>query len=248
MKYPYISIDPIIAEVQSTYTRLASEGTIEAEKCYTAAVECIRLIGNTNYEDYSDIISIKGYSAHLNPGFYLAKEVWELGPKYGDCDIYDLRSAFICTTKDTCGSYRKNRRLFAGNSATLRYLHPDYAQLAQHAETCYIIKSKPNIITVTKANVTIGITYEGLKRDEKGLVMMQDEIHGIIAIKNYMLMDCLREEYIRGKLPRYIYKDIEQLYLDNINDAQDALKESSEEESYQFMKASQKRFDRFNQF
>jgi hypothetical protein len=248
MKYPYVSIDPVIADIQDMHTKYALDGTLDTDKCYSAIVECIRLIGGNHNDHFSEVISFKGFTEQLPGNFYMMEEVWELGEPYGTQEIYDLRSAFIACTVGLNTNYRKYRRLFAGNSATLRYVHPDYAQLARQGNPCYVVKSKPATITVTQPKMKIGISYFGLKKDEAGLVMMQDEPWSIKAVKFYALLECLRERWLEGKLANYVWTNLQAEYTDAFDRAQGKQKESSEEEQYRFILAQQRRLDRFNNF
>jgi hypothetical protein len=248
MKYPYTSIDPIIADVQDIHTQLNLEGVLDTDKCYSAMVDCIRQIGGNHNNQFSEIITFSGFSERLPLNFYMMEEVWELGEPYGSSEIYDLRSAFVAASAVAPMNYRRKRRLFAGNSATLRYVHPDYAQLARRNDPCYVLTGKPPTITVTQPRMKIGVTFYGLQRDENGQIMMQDEEWSIQAAKYYALLECLRERWIMGKVPNYVWTNLQATYTNAFDKAQEHQKASSEEEQYRFIIAQQQRIDRFNRF
>jgi hypothetical protein len=39
-----------------------------------------------------------------------------------------------------------------------------------------------------------------MKTDEQGVIMMQDEVNGILAVKNYVTMMLLREGFLMGQV------------------------------------------------
>lgn len=229
MKFNYIPIQPIIAEVQDEFKDMDAQGRLDVDTCYSSAVECIREIGGNQYEKDHQVLCVKKMLNALPVNFYLMQEVWELENANSDEEIFNIMEAF---KRSGPNSKVRKRRLFAANDETMLLMAEGEgkARCAPKDQNWYILKTPPPLIRFGQINFTAGIVYYGLKRDNQGRVMMQDEINSIKAVKNFVLMTALRPGFLAGRVPQYAYQEVKQEYIIYIDQAQGVMKMPSAED------------------
>lgn len=221
MKFPYIPIKHLIADVRSELKRMNQAGEINEEDCINTAIECIREIGGANYTpDLEELVYIDNHKGCLPEDLYLITDLWlcEAEP------CWEKVGGSIWFTKEG-QHYRGSRILFPGDGMTGRNfcVNKNYPSPSP-TEATYIIKH-PNIIRCSLPKAVIGILYMGLpKEDGTGSYLMQDEINSIKAVKAFVLLMLLKEKWIMQEIPNYIYQDLKRDYEVNLDQAQAVMK------------------------
>lgn len=219
MRFPFVTINYVIADVRAELKRMNQSGEINDIDCINYAIECVREIGGANYVEKPAVVHVKNHIGYLPKGLYLIKELWLCGShaqpsatKIGG--IWFSEEGF-----DYCG----NELLFPGDSFTGSKYCSNYHQYPNVTLTqkTYIVRE--NQIRCSVADCVIGINGLFLP-GENGEYMMQDEIYSIKSVKAFIKTKVLEEKWIMGEIADYVYKSIQNDYLVNLDQAQAVMK------------------------
>lgn len=219
MKFPYIPISYAIADVRAELKKRDRAGLIDEDDCLNWAVEVIREIGGGTYESKPIVLHVKDNIAVLPKDFYKIQGLWLLNPAASGWKPFAGKIWF--SEGDT--SYITDTMIYPGDSFTGTRYCSSHTLASNSRDVTYIVRH-PNIIRCSLPTCDIGMEYLYLPRDEKGFLLMQDEVHTLKATKAFITSKLLKEDYLDQKVPRYIYKDMEQEYDENVLQAQSIMK------------------------
>lgn len=220
MKFPFITIDYVIADVRAELKRLNQSGEINDLDCINYAVECIREIGGANYVEKPVVVRIENHIGYLPKGLYLIQDLWLCGSKQ-DASVSKIGGIWF---SEEGFSYCGQELLFPGDSFTGSKYCSNYHQYPKVglSQKTYIVRH-PNQIRCSVPNCIIGIN--GLFLPCEGTeYLMQDEIYSIKAVKAFIKTKVLEEKWIMGEIPNYVYDTIKQDYTSNLDQAQAMMK------------------------
>lgn len=241
MKYPYISLDPIISEVQAQLRTMFKMGKLDTDDCYQYAVQCLRKIGSHQYDTVEEIKELKNHRLTLdNKGFHSFEEVRLLE----GCN--DIESIVHYQHK----TYTKGIPLKPVDSLSVTYCNSQYMHtISDMRHSNYIgftFRAPPGVLQCDLRDGLLFMKYSALKRDEEGNYMVQNEENSIDAIKNFIKMQALEEDYLLQKIPRYLYVDIQASFENSLSMAQSALLEMGPTEIYHLVEKDKRKFNKFN--
>jgi hypothetical protein len=215
MKFPYVPLDAILAEVETQFKTLNKQGRYSENDAYNYAIEAAREIGMNNYDESTCLIRIDGHIGALPKDFYLAGEVHAV-----DCTDDTLSpTTVLAAFKESYRSlFKRLHILQPGNSATVRLCKGDPIRMSPHMPS-FVLKVPPGVIRASFKVGYVEMQYYHLPKDERGVIQIQDEICTIKCVKAYVLMNMLKEDYVMAKLARYIYKDIEDEFYTYLSQA-----------------------------
>lgn len=213
----FISIMPVIAEVLSQFKRLNASGILSEDDCYNYAVSFLKLIGYNIYQSRTEFIAITNY-------------------RYGGLpkSLYRFENVKYCVSSGTHHTVKlqdikleTQHKYFKGmvpmrpsDNLTLDYCQNAPIDDTDNAYTIgFTYKYRTNLFICEKKDGIVRVTYNYLGTDENGDFVVVNEENCIKAMKNYILLESLKEEYVMGKMARYIYKDIEAEYESYKRDA-----------------------------
>lgn len=240
MKYPYIQLDPIIAEVQAQLKTLTSMGKFQTDDCFNYAIHCLRKLQKGAYETVEGFYELHNHRLKLPTNFYLFTSVWE-------CCPIDYTSVLLpgYYSSPSGTVWKKNRPLRPADAVTLSYCNPNCVTGIDAGTPKYTFKSPSNVFACDLRSGIIYIEYQALKQDDQGNYLIPDEEHTIEAVKNYIKLQVLEEDYYLQRLPRYIYVDLQRNYEDAFRDAQNALEAMGPDEIDHMIDLRQKEMNRF---
>ena len=219
MKFPYISVEPVVAEVLSQLKKLMRTVTFNDNDCYTFAIDAARQIGGNNYDSDVAYITISKFSGFIPKNFYL------------------LNHAYLCS-RDTSvpatvvrpsevplqTGWIKSSIIYPADLASLRHCNRDCRnRITTKNAQGYTLKIPPGIIRYAQESAVICLEYLKLPMID-GIVMIQDEINCILAVQNYIKMMLLQEKFMMGEVPETVYKTIKQEWEDYLGLAQQSQK------------------------
>jgi len=233
MNFPYISILPLIDEVKTELKKITRSSSYSEEDMYGFAVDAARLIGQTSYETVTDYkIEICKHTGKLPTDFYIANLVLLCDFNRTGNNVKGLRT-MIMRPADTITATRCSTKCIEATKRLTDVLS-------------FSLKVPPGIIRTSFDAGTVSIDYEKLKLDEHGIVMIQDEINSIMAIKNYLIVCLIREDYIRGSVNRGVYKDFESLWEKYKELAQQIFKFPNNHDQHFLALQQDQRYRKFN--
>lgn len=196
MKYPYIGIRPIIAEVYGDLKTLTAVANYTEEDCYIWAIDAIRQIGGGNYDTESCYIHVTRHNGQLPKDIYLINELWLCGEK-----VPTVEMPVTPGPKHPAVHYSRTCLLRPADSVTWKFCNRDCVNPRSNGvEHAYTVKIPPGVIKVSIPECIISLEYLKMKTDEAGVIMMQDEVNAILAVKNYITMMLLREGFLMGQV------------------------------------------------
>ncbi len=176
MKFAYIPLAPIIAELQAQLKTMVKMGKFDDDDCYQYAVQCLRKIGVHEYDTIEEVLELKKHKVAL-PKFFYSFE-----------DVIQVQEVFGTGTNDSCcisgKFYRKLRPMRPVDNTTLSHCQINYPCSSEMIG--FTFKIPPGILTSDLKEGFIYVKYQGLKRDDSGEYMIQDEENGIEAVKNFI--------------------------------------------------------------
>jgi hypothetical protein len=245
MKYGYIPLEPIVSELQAQLKTMVKMGKFDTDDCYQYAVQCLRKIGCTEYEVNEEIIQLQKHRFTIPKHFYLFEDVRLAN---ASTNFYPLNT--------TPTEVTKNEFLWNGNVFNLgKSLRPVDTVTTQFCNSKFFnhdcssvgfsFKIPPGVLSCDLKDAHLYIKYHGLKQDECGNYMVQDEENGIEAIKGFIKTQVLEEDYLMQKIPRYIYQDIKRDFDIALSSAQAALLELGPAEVNDRVARDRRKFDKF---
>ena len=214
MKFPFIPISYIIADVKAELKKMDLAGEIIDEDCKNYIVEVMREIGGANYPDDHCVLFIKNNVAQLPENFYVIDRLWLCS------ESNNIESARVWFSREG-KTYIPDGLIFPGDATTgtqyNKYANVTRASLKTHAT--YIIRH-PRQFRCSLDTAIVGINYVGLPMDERGQVLIQDEINTIKAAKAYTKKMILSERFYGGQLPQYIWNDLKNDHAVAVDQAQ----------------------------
>lgn len=218
MKFLYKPISLVIADIRAELPRRDRAGIINDTDCLNYIIEVMREVGGSNYDTKPLVIKMCKGTAVLPEEFYKVDKIWLASA--GMADIWQqIGNSTIWFTKEVGCYYNASNILYPGDSFTAhRYCTSGMVNNVTTRPT-YIIRS-PNIIRCSLQDATIAMEYLCLPRDDKGNYLIQDEIYTLKAAKAFTSLKLLYEDYIDQRVPRYVYKDLQEEYDVNVTQAQ----------------------------
>lgn len=223
MKFPFISIEPLIDQVKSELKTMNQQGNISADDCYMWAVDVAReiAIGEDGLDETTSFIRIKNRAGHVPKNFYVAKEIWRCSHR--ELTNYNHINS-IGATQEFFGWERTNI-MRPGDSQTLRYCHRSFANPGiSPSDQSYIIRVPPGTIRTSFDHGVIQLVYYHLRTDDEGLILIPDEIHTKKAIINYIKYKLFEEKFYLGEVNATIYQLLKEQYEDELNLAKQIMK------------------------
>jgi hypothetical protein len=212
MNYPFIPLMPLVHEVQEDLKRIVRTSSFSEDDCYGWAVDCLRLIGGNNYEPTFCKLHVKRYSAKLPPDFYALVEIVQCTHSACSTCLHE-QTGGRCPITQTQG-------LIPADKATMLLCSRKNHRRPQNYVGTYTLKSPPGIARFSFAEGSVIMEYECLRKDEQGVVMIQDEIHGILAVKNYVKQQLLQERWVLGEVAHHVYTTFQQAFETHLQKAQ----------------------------
>lgn len=197
MKYPFISLRPIIAEVMGDLKKLSATTAYIEDDAYTWAVDAARQIGGNNYESEISFINIEKYNGCLPKNFYMINDVKV-------CALSSIQPTV--ETPVTPGPKLKTwwiptTLMRPADTVTWKFCSRDCLSATNNrVEQAYTIKCPPGVIRVSFPTGKLFLNYLKIPTDAEGIVLIQDEINAILATKNYIKMMMLQEPFLMGEV------------------------------------------------
>lgn len=242
MKFPYIPISYVIADIRSEWKRLNQAGEINEEDCINYIIECIREIGGANYPEDAGIVHISNHLGKLPDNLYKIDQLWLCNQAIDSSQISKVGSMVIM---DGDIAYYGTSMLFPGDSFTGSKYCLQYRQPGSLNEPTYIVRDKQIRCSISKC--IIGIKYLSMidNKDGKGY-QMQDEINSIKAVKAFTKMMLLGEKWMMQEIPSYVYESIKRDYEIHLDQAQGIMKFDDPADDQAKGYKQDHRYDRFN--
>src|SRR5690606_30124080 len=160
MKFPYIPISYIIADIRSELKRMNQSGEINEEDCINYAIECIREIGGANYDnDNTAIIKICNYTGFLPDDLYLIDKIFLC---YTSPSMQRFGSIWF---SDENFIYYTYQLIFPGDAFTGKFCMSGCSKPDMDiADPSYIIKY-PNQIKCSIQDCILGTSYITLPKN-----------------------------------------------------------------------------------
>lgn len=216
MKFPFISIDTVIADVRAELKRMNQSGEINEEDCINYAIECVREIGGGNYPIQPAVLFVKDHQVQLPANLYLIDEIWLCGDKH------TVPSNNCFSAND--GYYTPNCLLFPGDASTGYKFCKSHNYPTQSLQAPTYIVKHPKTLRCSIRNCILGINYLSLPGNETGGYLMQDEINSLKAVKAFIKIMLLQEKFIMKEVPEYVYESIKRDYNIHLDQAQAIMK------------------------
>jgi hypothetical protein len=231
MKYPYIDVLPLIAEVQSDLKLITKTSSFTDEDCYIWGIDALREIGGNNYDSEETDLEISKYSAVLPPNFYLLEDITLIKVAEGEF----------------AAPYFKSTVLAPADAATRRLCKPSACHpKPKKASLTYTLKVPPGLARFSFSKGTVHIKFLCLKTNERGEIMIQDEINGIQAVKNYIKMMLLQERWIMKEVNDNVYQTFKREWENYLSTAQNKQKFRDMADTKHMAIEQDQRFRRFN--
>jgi hypothetical protein len=239
MKFGYVSLEPIIDEAAGELKRLNRQGLFSRDDAYYQAVEASGLIGSSNYEDNSLAIEIKDHIGILPKEMVNANDVWSV--EEAD-DSLTILGSFKCGARQ----FRPKTPMFPGDNATVRM----FADRARRPEPflgadTYVFKRPPGLIRTTQKQGWVGIHYNHLPKDDKGWICVQEEPNTIRAIKSYVKMMHMQDDYYAGQISQNIWNDVKDDWDKYSNAAKGVLKAPGPDDMHKLEHMINTRYQQF---
>jgi hypothetical protein len=243
MKFPYIPIAYVIADVKAELSRMNLAGDIKDEDCINYAIECIREIGGSNYpEGEPAVVYIKDHIGKLPDSLYLIEEVWLCTAQIGNHPS-GLKGAMTFSDEDIV--YNGQTLLYPGDSFTGSKFCRKYQRNPNMTAPTYVVKH-PKQIRCSIPNCVLGINHLALPQSQGDGYLMQDEINTIKATKAFITMKSIYEKWIMTEVPDYIFQNIKRDYETHLDQAQAIMKFDDPADDRARGKELDHRYDRFN--
>lgn len=230
MKFPFISILPLVDEVKDELKILTKTSSFTEEEIYGWMIEASRLIGSASYEADSAYLTVKRHATQLPAGFYLLDNI-ELCGVASDSTL-------------TVPRYIHTKVLVPADNAT-RNLCTNKITVQSDRSLNYILKVPPGIGRFSFADGVVHIDFQKLSTDEEGNVLVMDEPNALKALKGYSKLMLVGERYILQQIPRYIYQDLKTEWEDHRDTAQRILKYPSQADNNYLALKQEARFRKF---
>jgi len=238
MKYPFVSIMPLIDEIRNELKTITKVSSFSDEDMYGWAVDAARLIGTALYEEDEVQITVNKNVCKIPEDFYL------------------LNNIFLCVAKELSYTtaplpghmepitWCRSKIMRPADSSTRVYCTSKCVK-GDLNDLSYKLKIPPGIARFSFHTGKIEMHYERLVKGEDGAIMMQDEVNSLNAAKAHVKVMLLQEKYILQEIPRYIYQDILQERDSYIEKAQTTLKFPSQADMYYKAVEQDARFRKF---
>lgn len=213
MKFPYIPISYIIADVRAEFKRMNNVGEITDENCIPWIIEVMREIGGANYPTESIVIDVCNNVGQLPSNFYVVDQIWLCGSPG-----IPTKNTIWFTKEGVC--YPGISTLFPGDVMTGTTLskYSKYGAVPRGANT-YIIRH-PYQLRCSLPEAKIGLIYVAMPTNESGDYLIQDEINTLKAAKAYVKKMLLSERYYLGEVTENIWQNISREYDQHVDQAQ----------------------------
>lgn len=219
IKFPYIPISYAIADVRSEFKKRDRTGQIDENDCINWAIEVIRAIGGSGYDTKGVVAHVKDHVYTMPPDFYKIDEVFLV--KRADRHYGNIGRIWF--TEEGSFDYCGTTLVFPGDSFTGQKYCAASTVSTNSRVTSYIMRH-PNQLRYSDATGTLGIQYLFLPMTPEGQPLMQDEVNTLKAIKAFIKLKLLEEEFVDQKTPQYIYMKLEKDYDDAVSEAQSIFK------------------------
>jgi hypothetical protein len=217
MKFPYIPADIVVDEAIAEMRQYYRQGQVSKDDAYNNLIEAAKLVAGNNYDEATFVVPVKGHMGKLPDLFYTARSVFEAEECFPAPAT--VLESFKCSV--TGRTYRKCGFLWPGDSKTTTYLEQGARNPVVPANTrSYWFKIPPGMVRTSFQTGLVGIHANMLPTDERGVVLVQDEPHNLIGLKNYIMWKMLRELYIALQIPQNVYNTIKDEALVFIEQAQ----------------------------
>lgn len=205
MKFPLITVKAVVDDIPSEFSKMSSMNKLSEGLMYHHAVECLRLIGVNTYAQSTAYLDIKGFHGHLPKSFYMAEDIW-LCERIGDKKVN-----LVGNTLEEADRLYKRLSIIrpAKNAGDMRRIVKEYSVPAvSDQDLSYILRFPASIIRVSLRECVIQLNYLSLPYDDEGEIMMQDEEHHIQAVKFYVKMKLLEEDFYMQKVNINVWNDV----------------------------------------
>lgn len=214
MNFPFISILSIIDEVKLALKKIAAQSNFSQEDLYMFAADAARLIGQTCYVTQDAYLDVNKHQCIL------------------PLNIYSLTEIELCNSTNFCfnagipadATKLGTNMIRPADTATMNRCTEKCRQSTKGSKLTFTMKIPPGVMRFSFYSGKVYIKFRALMLDSDGILMVQDEANSIEAIKNYLIISLLKEDYILGNITRYVYKDFEQKWEEHKEKAQQAFK------------------------
>lgn len=206
----FVSIRPIISEVLAQFKRLNATGILSEDDCYNYCVSFLKLIGYNIYQSKTEFFKITNYRyIGLPKSLYRFENVRYCveDAKFSAINVKDIK------TENQHKYFKGMVTMRPSDNLTLEYCENLLVDDSLNQYTIgFTYKHKTGLFICEKPSGIVRATYNYLGTDENGDFVVINEENCIKAMKAYILVESLKEEYYLGKIARYIMKDIEAEY------------------------------------
>jgi hypothetical protein len=239
MKFGFKPILPLIAELQSKFSRLNAQSKLNNSDCYGYMVNALRLLGSNVYIDSTELVTVTKHTGQLPDSFYLAKSIWLCEPAQNVQQVIDLGRSL--EERD----YKKLALLRPADSTTM-FLCRDYqVPGVSPADMSFRILSPSNVIKTSFKNGTLLVSYYSLPVDNDGLILYPDSENVAEALKAYTLKQVFQEMFYMGELKETVWVDIVRQWDDYCESARNDLKAIDPSEVVYLIQKQHARLNRF---
>jgi len=239
-KYPRIPLTSIVADIGTELKLITTMSNFSDEDIYSWAVDAARQIVDSVYAGAHVYLTVSKHTAIIPKEFYMLEEIWLCDPV-----------AMSYTSKDLPPTQEpmrwiKSKVLKPGDSNTTRFCTKNcIPSNANELTLSYTFKIPPGIARFSFHTGKVYLGYIAMDKDENGVVLMQDEINSILAVKNYVKMMLLEEQFMLGKVNQNVYSAFQNGWDGYLSKAQMIMKfPSAADTDYLALKQDQ-RFRKF---
>jgi hypothetical protein len=241
INYGFVSLTPIVHEVLAQFKKMNANGTLTEDDCYTYAVSCLKLIGYNIYQTKTEFIRLTNYrNTSLPKSLNLFEDV-KLCVQADERTLLKIEN--INTTNQT-QYFSHYVPMAPADHITLEYCKDCVAD-ADKKTINFSYRREQRLFTAEVRNGIVRVTYNYLGTDENGDYVVLNEENCIKAVKAYMLQESLREDYLMGKIARYIWVDVQNDYNYHFNEAYNQMSTMGADEIEALIVKDRRRMDRF---
>lgn len=240
MKFPFIPLRPIIAEVMIDVSKIITKSNKDEEDLYIWAADIMRLIGGNHYQSETAYLTINKHVTSIPKNFYLILDVWACA------EVEELPNTPY-TPKIKPNGYNTIRtgRLKPADTNTIRLYTSERRNHTYPFNHTFILKTPPGSLRTSFSSGLIEMDYLSLPMSEDGELLIQDEINAIMAVKNYLMLSLLREDYMMGTVRGDVWQNFQKEYEDFLMLAQQTQRFPDHTETREMKENIETKYSRF---
>lgn len=239
-KYPRIPITGLVADINAELKLITKISGFNDEDIYSFAVEAARQISDSVYAGQSAYLTVSKHTAIIPKDFYMLEEIWICDPAalvYTDSDLAPNQEPM---------RWIKSKLLQPGDSNTARYCAKNCKMPnTNEVSLKYTFKIPPGIARFSFHTGKVYLGYIAMEKDKNGVILMQDEINSVLAVKNHVKVMLLQEQYMLGQVTENVFRNLQNEAEKYMKQAQMVMKFPSQADTEYLAVKQDQRFRKF---